>query len=391
MTATNQSCILFVTSHNPWGTGGGCTATRLYLDAVREIYPDDHIDLCIYSDFERFIPDEIRQDCNCTIHLAQSRQSFDKLKSLITGQMHRHQRIAENLLDIHRYRFCFFDKSHIAGTLCRYAHHKSHAPVVTLHHNYEPDYFRYEKVGRIFKAAFLHHVKRLEKQAFRNSDLNLFLSEDDKTQCEQTYGMPAGQSVVTGLFEKSHTPPSAPAGSLKGKHLIITGSLNNLQNLDGVRHFITHIYPVLPDSYRVTIAGQSPLPEIYRLCSGKKNITIIPSPPDIAALTGDANLFLCTTRVGSGIKIRITDGLKAGLPVITHSVSARGYGDMLSAGVMKSYTTPEEFINALSDFENSISAGELSPEKIQQTYTAVFNRKNGLKRLKDALDSIQKN
>ncbi len=389
MAAKNQSCILFVTSHNPWGTGGGCTATRLYLDAIMELYPDDNIDLCIYSDFELFIPLEIRQDCNCTIHLAGSRPAFDKFKSLINGQMHRHQHIAEKLLDENRYRFCFFDKSHIAGTLCRYAHHANRTPVATLHHNYEPDYFKYETGGRIFKAAFLHHVKRLEKQAFRNSDINLFLSEDDKTQYEQTYGIPDGKSAVTGLFEKSHMPPSAPARSLKGKHIIITGSLNNLQNLDGIRHFITHIYPVLPDSYRVTIAGQSPLPEIYGLCNGKNNITVIPSPPDIAALTRDANLFLCTTRVGSGIKIRITAGLNAGLPVITHSVSARGYGDMIRAGVMKSYTTPEEFINALSDIDNKISTGELSPEKIQQTYATVFNRKNGLKRLKDALDSIR--
>ena len=87
MAAKNQSCILFVTSHNPWGTGGGCTATRLYLDAIMELYPDDNIDLCIYSDFELFIPLEIRQDCNCTIHLAGSRPAFDKFKSLINGQI----------------------------------------------------------------------------------------------------------------------------------------------------------------------------------------------------------------------------------------------------------------------------------------------------------------
>ncbi len=389
MKTTNQSSILFVTSHNPWGTGGGCTATRLYLDAIRELYPSDHLDLCLYSDFEQFIPTDIRQDNRCTIHISYSRSAFEKFKSLINGQMHRHQHIAEMLLSEQSYRFCFFDKSFIAGTLCEYAVNKCHIPLVTLHHNYEPDYFRYESVGWMFKIMFASHVKRLEKQAFKNSDLNLFLSEDDKIQFEQAYGLSEGESAVTGLFEQSYLPPAEPAQSLDRKRIIITGSLNNLQNLDGIKYFINHLYPLIPDSYNITIAGQSPMLEIHELCKGKSNITLISSPPDIASLTREASLFLCPTRVGSGIKIRITDGLKAGLPVITHSVSARGYGDMIRAGVMKSYTTPKEFINALSDIDNKISTGELSPEKIQQTYATVFNRKNGLKRLKDALDSIR--
>ena len=167
MKTTNQSSILFVTSHNPWGTGGGCTATRLYLDAIRELYPSDHLDLCLYSDFEQFIPTDIRQDNRCTIHISYSRSAFEKFKSLINGQMHRHQHIAEMLLSEQSYRFCFFDKSFIAGTLCEYAVNKCHIPVVTLHHNYEPDYFRYESVGWMFKIMFASHVKTFGKTGFQ--------------------------------------------------------------------------------------------------------------------------------------------------------------------------------------------------------------------------------
>ena len=273
MKTTNQSSILFVTSHNPWGTGGGCTATRLYLDAIRELYPSDHLDLCLYSDFEQFIPTDIRQDNRCTIHISYSRSAFEKFKSLINGQMHRHQHIAEMLLSEQSYRFCFFDKSFIAGTLCEYAVNKCHIPVVTLHHNYEPDYFRYESVGWMFKIMFASHVKRLEKQAFKNSDLNLFLSEDDKIQFEQAYGLSEGESAVTGLFEQSYLPPAEPAQSLDRKRIIITGSLNNLQNLDGIKYFINHLYPLIPDSYNITIAGQREKQHNPHLLSSRHRIT----------------------------------------------------------------------------------------------------------------------
>ena len=52
----------------------------LLEQAGRELYPSDHLDLCLYSDFEQFIPTDIRQDNRCTIHISYSRSVFEKFK-----------------------------------------------------------------------------------------------------------------------------------------------------------------------------------------------------------------------------------------------------------------------------------------------------------------------
>lgn len=380
------SDILFVTSHNPWGIGGGCLATRLYLNAIRELYPTVHIDLCIHSDFSGSIPPAIANDSATTIHLSKQRPLSERLKSLLNGQMHRHQAIASKLLAEKRYNFCFFDKSHIAGTLCRVAKRNGQTGIVTLHHNYEPDYFRYENVGAVLRMAFARHVRRLEKISFLESDLNLFLSDDDRIQFESSYGRSNARHFVTGVFEE--TPSAPPSHDAQPNTLIITGSLNNRQNLDGIKHFISHLYPLLPTDFHVTIAGQSPLPEIVSLCAGKENVTLVSSPSDIGALVNEAAVFLCPTKVGSGIKIRITDGLKKGLPVIAHRVSARGYGAMIEAGVMKCYSTPGEFLNALHSMWEEMLQGKLTRRGVFEAYASVFGREKGVQRLGEALKPL---
>ena len=75
------------------------------------------------------------------------------------------------------------------------------------------------------------------------------------------------------------------------------------------------------------------------------------------------------------------DGLKYGLPVLTHKVSLRGYEKVEARGVMFSYLTKEEFavgITKLSDLD-------MSRKEIQDIYLDLYQFDNGVKRMKEIL------
>ena len=89
-----------------------------------------------------------------------------------------------------------------------------------------------------------------------------------------------------------------------------------------------------------------------------------------------ARCYLCPTDRGGGIKLRIMDGLRNGLPVISHAVSARGYAPFLGS-VLFTYTDPESFRTALDRF----LAAPSDPAAVQELYHRHFSFESCLETL----------
>lgn len=379
--------ILFVTTHNPWGTGGGCFATRLYLSAIREIFDEGVIDICLYDRFEKDVPKEWMDDKRNRFHFARQRSMTDRVLSVFNGIMHRYQKVVKQLIDRNRYDICILDKSQTAASIIRMLRRSRETVKVTVHHNCEADYFKQEQISKLMRMVYLPHVKRFERVAYRESDINLFLSGDDLKQLKAKYGTGSGHNVVSGIFAESDRNVSyKPDGEIKTqRNIMITGSLNNSQNTEGIVKFFKGIYRLLPSDYRIIIAGQNPTEIVKQHCDGKGNVELIANPEDMSEIVRRGDVFVCPTDSGSGIKIRILDGLRAGLPVIAHKVSARGYGDITEAGAMMEYETPEEFISALKELERRLDNNELNSRMITALYNRVFSHRAGIEKLKNAL------
>lgn len=387
---TDYKQVLFVTTHNPWGTGGGCTATRIYLSAIREIYPKAKIDICLYDRFKPFIPKEWLENPLNTFHFSSQRPLSQRIMSMLNGQLHRHQLLVKSLAATTCYDLCVFDKSQTGATLFKYFNHLTGTTTVTIHHNFEPDYFKHEQLGLLFRIVFYPHVKRLERISYKRSDINLYLTAEDLKQSQKAYGQTCGKCIVSGMFEEKAAAKNAtvyqPAPA-KPLSIVIAGSLNNIQNTDGINYFFSELYPLLPTDCRIIVTGQKPTGRIVELCTGKANVTLIPNPADISAVISSASIFLCPTRLGSGMKIRILDGLRAGLPVIAHNVSARGYNNIIESGIMRPFSTPDEFINAVRHYRQLTGNGTITSENIKKTYVDIFSHESGINRLRNALNN----
>ena len=370
--------ILYILKHDPWAIGGGAYASRMYLTAFRAILQDAEMDVLICDNCMMHQPAEWKNKCNFIPIPPRSKLSLYMFP--FTGIMHRHQEVAKKMLGGKKYDYCIFDHNHIAGSLVDYV--PKDTKTIVIHHNVEQNYCRDNSITLVSKHIVLPYVIKWEKKAYLNCDYNIFLTKEDMHEFRELYGESKGKNSVIGIFDVFPTASLHNKTSVSSPTIVISGSLDNYQNLDGIRYFINDLYPHIPDFVKIIISGKNPNEEILSLVSGKKNIKLIPNPDDMNKVIQMGNIYVCTTRLGSGIKVRVSDGLRNGLPVIAHEVSARGYSDYIDRGVFFSFSNPEEFAHAINRVIHKYEDGKWDNNKIMEMYHLFSSLESGISRIK---------
>lgn len=374
--------ILYICYNNPFGnSGGGTMASHAYLRACCDV-ADGQLDLICSSALEGTYDGSMNIK---KIYYAPDRSKLQRIMSPITGYMNRYVDYVKKILKKHKdlYEIIVFDHSSIAGTLVEYVN-KLGLKTVTIHHNYEKEYFEDNYHG-IYKAIFLPHVIRWEKLAYRYSSLNLFLTAQDMKTFFNVYGYSNGVNNLIGAYEfYDYTDNSIM--NVRSPELpltfVITGSLCDYQTIDAIKYFFAELYCYLPIGCKVLIAGRNPDIVVQTLCSTHSNVELISNPTNMNSVLANADVYLCTTRLGGGLKLRVMDGLKNGLPVITHSCSSRGFDVFYGLNIFKVFSNPEEFRNSIIEIISDIDKGVMDRLAVKRIYKENFSYDAGLNRMR---------
>lgn len=369
---------LYISYHGPFvNVGGGGMASHAYLRAFADVF-QGNIDL-IVADIAN------GKDNNITlseVYPVPERSKLSKLLSVFTGQMHRYSDYVKKLLRSNpdKYTHIVFDHSCIGGTLIKKVK-KYGLKTITIHHNYEKEYY-YDNSCFLSRVLFLHHVIRNERRAYKLSNLNLFLTGQDLKTFVLEYGSSNGVSYVLGTFEyQNYIQQLVNEKNDSQLTFSITGSLCTHQGMDGLRYFFSELYPSLPKNCKVIVSGRNPTQELKGLCDLYGNVELIPNPEDMSEIINKADVYICPTRIGGGLKLRVMDGLKLGLPVITHVCSSRGYDAFFDTGCFEIFSTPSEFEKSIDKIISKIESGNLNKAQVQKIYKNVFSYDAGYQRL----------
>jgi glycosyltransferase involved in cell wall biosynthesis len=370
--------LLFLSSANPMGIGGGCFASHAYLRAFSEIY-DGNVDI-IMAEVWR---DEWDKNVKIQNRFnAKPLTKFQYIVSWFTGEIQRFSGEAERIIEeTHEDYSCVVcNGSGISGRLWRLTKRYG-IKLITIHHNFEPEYFADNSKG-LHKFLYLPIVRKLEQLAYLNSDYNLFLTKQDLTKFHSVYGENNSINKVIGVFEFSdYIEPETIKKNEDTLTFVITGSLNTIQGVDGIKYFFNELYQYLPEDCIVIISGRNPVEEIEKICQSHTNVKLIPNPSVMNDVIASGDIYICPTRVGGGIKLRIMDGLRLGLPVITHDCSARGYDMFFNTSYLKTFNDQNGFKNAIEEMLKVIKG--FSKKEMIEDYKNTFSYSKGLKRIKD--------
>lgn len=373
--------ILYILKHNPWGIGGGCYACRNYLELFSEIFKDMHIDVLICSEY---LKNAKQTDfTNCRFIPVAPRTRFEKYISPLSGVLHRHNGVAKRMIAESAYDYCIFDHNSIAGSLvddCR----KAGIKTIVLNHNCEQEYFR-DNNSKIKNLLLLPVVRRNERHSYKDCYYNIFLTEEDEATFKKLYGRSETKSIVGGCFlrkgEKINVEDDRPFDKENPK-IVISGTMGNVQNLDGINYFLDELYRFVPENMSVVLTGRNPSVELKEKVAQYNNIRIIENPENILDIVGQCDIFVCPTRLGGGMKLRIIDGLRCGLPVIAHKVSARGYTHFMKNGIVRQFESPEEFKYCLEKTLADIRLEGLDRHNIKSEAENFFCFDSAMNRIK---------
>ena len=375
--------ILYILRHNPWGIGGGCYASHCYLNAFAKVFEDAQFDVCLCGEYLNDNPSDIEN-----VHFVKvaERSKVEKVMSPVTGLLHRFDSTARRMLKSKHYDYCLFDHNSIAGPLvglCKKLGVKS----IVINHNCESEYYR-DNHSWIEKAVFLRHVRNAERKSYLGCDYNIFLTAEDKELFEELYGISKTCCIVTGCFDMSVNQNVIPNDNLNPKvRIVISGTIGNIQNMDGINFFLKELLPCVPKDAEIIIAGKNPPAglsteiETLNQTGNYASITLIPNPEDMMSIVNDCNIYLCPTRLGGGLKLRVMDGLRAGLPVIAHKVSARGYSEFKKAGMLWAFGSQNEFDQALKEVICQLQEGNIKKSNIRMFAKQQFSFEEKVKML----------
>lgn len=378
--------VLFISNCDPFGIGGGSFATRAYVKAFSE---------ALGGDSYIFLPEEGSVKIDDSILVKQyirvkKRSLLQKSFALITGDVQRYTDAAKTIIRRIPGEFTHVvcNGSMSSGAMIDFFHSKK-IQVITIHHNFEHEYFKDNPTVGCFKSLFAHHISSLERKSYLCSDYNIFLTEDDQKTFERAYGASMGVNKTLGVFEFNEvTPLPAPKHTEIDKELIvvITGQLFHEQSIDSILYFLNDLYQYLPKQSHVIISGKQPSPVLIEKCKSFPNIELIPNPDNMKDIIMQGDIYLCPTRQGGGLKLRIMDGLRLGIPVITHERSARGYDVFYNKNYFKTFANNSEFQNAVNYIVNQYKEGNIDKGSIYNDYVQNFSYQSGLQRVRKMLN-----
>ena len=366
--------VLFVTNHYLSGFGGAVFASRSLIHAFSEL-SDKLLLLCPAR--EGCMPEGLPPEVEVRT-VFNDKSQVAKFFDLLCGRVHRFYGVFEEALSQGGFDTVVFDSCYPSFGLIDAAHAAA-CRIITIHHNFQYEYVR-DNYRFPLRPVMRFWTRRCEAEAVVRSDLNLTLTSSDSNLLMASY-KPAAPIRTIGIFEVEDRPSPIPA-AVSGNVFLITGDLGITQTKDSLVTWLDAYYPILlevfPDA-ELILAGKHPARPIRLFCE-EKGIELIDTPTDMEPVLRRGRYYLCPVSKGGGLKLRIMDGLSHGLPVVTHTVSARGY-EAFEGKSLFSYDDRSSFRRALEQLRET----DISSRETIRTYRDFFSYPSGVARLRSIL------
>jgi O-antigen biosynthesis protein len=227
--------------------------------------------------------------------------------------------------------------------------------------------------------------RKLESRLARASDLVWCASPEDKEVMERE--VPGSRIEVVSTI---HELRDGGKPFVDRQDLLFIGNLAHRPNEDAILFFIRGIYPRIRQAFpnmRLDIIGDNPSPEI--IAYNSEEVRVRGYVPDVGPFLRERRVFVAPLRFGAGIKGKIGESMSYGLPVVTTTMGAEGFG-LVNAHNAMIADTPEDFAAAVARLYSEKELWQMlaansqqhikknfTPDVIAETINASINQVSG--------------
>lgn len=169
-------------------------------------------------------------------------------------------------------------------------------------------------------------VAQYEQSIFDRSDL-IFTTESDQ-ELYQKHGFKLG-NVKTTYHLGNEQLLELEDLNFSDTELALSfmGTLSWEPNVDGLLWFLNEVWPLLIKDFpqlKFYILGKDPDPRIKNLAEGDAQIIFTGFVKNLDDYLKKTRVYLAPLRFGSGMKVKVLEGLYRGVPTVSTSVGAEG-------------------------------------------------------------------
>jgi len=177
------------------------------------------------------------------------------------------------------------------------------------------------------KRAYLklqnNRLKRFELRVFKECDAIVTITSTDGAELQKLGCFKPNTTCITGVDIAQYQKP-LPVQP-KPKTVFYFGSMDWLPNSEAVLWFLNHswekIHKAVPEA-RFIVAGRGMPPSFHKLIA--PNLLLVENVPDAASFYNQHEVMVVPLWSGSGIRIKIIEGMAYGKAIVSTSIGAEG-------------------------------------------------------------------
>lgn len=177
--------------------------------------------------------------------------------------------------------------------------------------------------GKADDLEVAERVKTRELAAYAKCDVVIVVSEDDGLLVRQEL-----PDAIVEVIPNLHEIPDYPSPDRRREgELVFIGGFKHDPNVDAVQYFCSQVLPLIARTrpeVRLTVIGSHPPPEVKALAS--HTVDVVGFVPETAPYLRRACISIAPLRYGGGLKGKVGEAMSFGVPVVTTSFGAQGFG-----------------------------------------------------------------
>ena len=258
---------------------------------------------------------------------------------------------------------------------------------VDLHYKRLMMEYEIKKEPKILETAGIFQT--IEEELWSKSDLVLYPSmeevnavklKNDKVNVKQVqlYYYDNFSQVDVNLLKKR-------------KDILFVAGFAHSPNEDAALWFVKDIFPIIKSilaDVRLFIVGSNPTEKVQELESNDVIVTGYVADENLAEFYRNARVAVVPLRFGAGVKSKVTEALRHGIPLVTTSIGAQGLNDLNTAAFV--VDVPEQFADSVIKLLKYDDLWENYAKKGQKYAQTHFSKQSMIESLKPLFESGRK-
>jgi GT2 family glycosyltransferase len=181
-------------------------------------------------------------------------------------------------------------------------------------------------------AAEMEHVRNQEQSIWETVDV-VFYPAANEVELVNQY-LKSRKKPATALVLPPYAYdefPQNPSDNLADrKGLLMVAGWSHTPNVEGVNWFIEEVLPIIRDrfpSVSLTLVGSNPPPEFTMLAEKRIVSTGFVTDSKLEDFYAGARVVIAPLRIGAGVKGKVVESMRFGVPCVTTTVGAQGLPD----------------------------------------------------------------